>query len=126
MQYKSNQQVVEKVAHHLGFQFKKSQKRDRETHRNSCLYRGPNNTMCAAGCLIPDKLYKKELEGVAINAFLNRYSTIYYNKNIDHIFKNIDSDLLRFLQAIHDEYHPNQWRKPRPAIPDYNLAPFPS
>ena len=28
-----------------------------------CLYRGPNGTKCAIGCLIPDNLYRKGMEG---------------------------------------------------------------
>lgn len=32
------------------------------TGHQGCLYRGPNDTMCAAGCLIPDDKYVKAME----------------------------------------------------------------
>lgn len=31
-----------------------------------CMYRGPNNTRCAAGWLIPDDKYNDEMEGIAL------------------------------------------------------------
>jgi hypothetical protein len=31
----------------------------------SCMYRGPQETKCAVGCLIPDEKYKVELENIS-------------------------------------------------------------
>lgn len=31
-----------------------------------CLYRGPNGTKCAIGCLIPDDIYTKSMEGISL------------------------------------------------------------
>jgi hypothetical protein len=35
----------------------------------TCMYRGPGNTKCAIGCLIPDELYDPILEGRSIGSF---------------------------------------------------------
>lgn len=58
----------------------------------SCLYRGPNGTKCAAGFLIPDEVYTPFLEG--------------HNwGEISHKFPNLDKHkhLIESLQIIHDE-----------------------
>lgn len=53
----SNQKIFDKVARHLLNQGRRS-----VNSGGSCMYRGVDNTMCAVGCLIPDRLYSKELE----------------------------------------------------------------
>lgn len=35
----------------------------RSVDTRDCLYRGPNGTKCAVGCLIPDDLYHEDMEG---------------------------------------------------------------
>jgi hypothetical protein len=38
---------------------------------NHCLYRGPNNTKCAVGCVITDEVYNIEYEGLSIYGIKN-------------------------------------------------------
>ena len=33
-----------------------------------CQYRGPNGMMCAAGCLMPDSVYRKDMEGLPVSS----------------------------------------------------------
>jgi len=54
----TNQEVFDKVATHLLTQGKQS-----VNAGGTCLYRGPGGTSCAVGCLIPDKVYREEMEG---------------------------------------------------------------
>lgn len=51
------QQIFDQVANHLYEQAKQS------VGDNGCMYRGPNNLKCAAGCLISDEEYKKKFDG---------------------------------------------------------------
>ena len=69
-----------------------------------CLYRGPNGTKCAVGALIPDELYKEEIEGWNINRFYlgkcpkaGKYSAI-----VQH-FSGITTPMLYLLQEVHDD-----------------------
>ena len=39
--------------------------------RGDCVYRGPNGTKCAIGCLIPDNLYRKGMEGDSASAVVS-------------------------------------------------------
>lgn len=83
----SCQEIYDKVLNHLVKQGKKS-------IDSYCKYRGPDNTSCAVGCLIPDDEYTPELEGsggiksIACSIKLNIES----NK----------LDLLQELQILHD------------------------
>ena len=39
------------------------EQKERAVGNGLCVYRGPNGTKCAVGCLIPDGLYSKDMEG---------------------------------------------------------------
>lgn len=41
-----------------------------------CLYRGPNKTMCAFGCLIPDNLYQFQMEKNRVRQLFNEYTEL--------------------------------------------------
>lgn len=64
------QETFDTVARHLFKQGKQAirQPPKQETEKGICLYRGPNGTKCAAGCLIPDSEYKASFEGCGIAA----------------------------------------------------------
>lgn len=68
--------------------------------RKQSVYRGLNNTKCALGFLIPDHLYKKEIEGYHIYFMLNE-NNIYLDNQI--------RILLSKLQIIHDRYDIDNW-----------------
>jgi hypothetical protein len=62
---------------------------------NGCLYRGPENCMCAIGVLIPDTMYHECLEGGSIYR-------LKYQDPVSEIFKHLKTDLLNDLQSYHD------------------------
>lgn len=68
----------------------------------NCVYRGPNNTRCAAGCLIPDSEYEKWMDEGG-----NPVLTLFNNKRVkDRLFARSLAphlDLLQDLQHAHDE-----------------------
>lgn len=87
-----NQEIFDKVVAHLRKQGGPSVGKD-----GRCKYRADNGRMCAVGCLIPDELYHKEMEG---NAVLT--GTV-----VDDVLEGmgVSSDgfeLLSELQMLHD------------------------
>lgn len=95
----NNQEVFTKVAKHLMTQYQKS--RD----DNRCLYRGPNDTSCAIGCLIPREIYSPYMEGVSIINLLSEGKFPQLNRLLDRV----NTELLRNLQDIHDWDAVDQW-----------------
>jgi len=97
----TNQTVFNRVTKHLLKQGVKSKL------GGSCRYRGPNDTKCAIGCLIPDYLYKPGLEGAS--AFL-----LMDFPKIKRHFAAVSFGLLSDLQNCHDweevEYWPERLR----------------
>lgn len=70
--------------------------------QTGCIYRGPNGTSCAVGCLIPDAQYKKEFEGKTANWVIDQITS-----DLDHTPAwGAYPDLLHQLQGAHDNYMP--------------------
>src|SRR5574338_424884 len=65
-----------------------------------CLYRGPNNTKCAAGCLIPDDKYEKRFDLGGYFADSKPIAFILESEGHDPLF-------VRKLQFIHDGHSIN-------------------
>lgn len=90
----TSQSIFDKVATHLFTQGVQSKS---PTNRK-CLYRGPNNTSCAVGCLIPDELYEPEMDADyganAIEAVLDVYPELEFLRQF--------RSLLSQLQGVHD------------------------
>lgn len=63
-----------------------------------CLYRGPNGTKCAAGCLIPDDKYSPDFEYELCTAI-----------PITKALEGHDIALVRSMQRIHDNYEVAAW-----------------
>lgn len=61
----------------------------------ACLYRNERGNRCFIGKLIPDDLYKSEMEG------LDAYSLAGYYPELP--FANLPSPFLSDLQALHDQ-----------------------
>lgn len=57
---------------------------------------------CAAGCLIPEGEYRVEYErnNVRVLCDLHQWFSFFGH----------ETDLVSFLQDIHDTYRPNEWR----------------
>jgi hypothetical protein len=86
------QEIFDKVTTHLLTQRKQSKE------GKVCLYRGPNGTMCAVGCLIKDEFYDGGLEqklstDIDVHAALEK-SGIEVNEELEKF--------LRILQQLHD------------------------
>ncbi len=102
------QKVFDKVAKHLLTQ------RCKSAVKGDCRYRGPNGLRCAIGALIPNKLYSADLEG--------RNARYLPAPIIKHI--GAPKDFLVDLQRVHDDCHPNAWRRDlRYVAARYGLSP---
>jgi hypothetical protein len=65
----TKQEIFNKVYTHLVKQGGRSTNFKDELGREVCAYRGADGSMCAVGCLIPEKFYSKSLEGSTVNSF---------------------------------------------------------
>lgn len=95
----NRQETFNRVASHLLAQGHKSEEKDAEgtmVHR----YRGPKNTRCAIGCLIPGLLYDERMEGVSA-LHPGVYATFGAGRE--------DLSFLWALQRVHDVYAPEDW-----------------
>lgn len=107
-----DQKTFNIAARHLLRQNKKALKVIRG--ERTCLYRGPNGLRCPVGALIPNKLYRPDMECQGVYDLLIR--------NTLTLLGHTNLDLCSDLQCIHDEYHPNQWRNKLKHIADkYDL-----
>ena len=71
-----------------------------------CRYRGPNGKMCAVGCILPDSLYTKDMEGKGIydirptttsGRIVDEDGAAYFKALTPHF------SLLSDLQFVHDQ-----------------------
>jgi hypothetical protein len=90
---KSEQEIFDTVALHLIKQGKQSIDAD-----GNCLFRGPNGLKCAVGCLIPDEVYRPEMEDESVSDLMCNYDALN--------FLNPNALLLSKLQSAHDREHP--------------------
>lgn len=64
----------------------------------SCAYRAPDGRKCAVGCLIPDYLYHKSMEGLNLNQLMSKSSF-----RLPAFFKGEKNRaLMKNLQEVHD------------------------
>lgn len=84
----TEQEVFDKVKKHLLKQNSKAMDGD------NCVYRSPNGSQCAIGCMIPDDQYDETME-------LNN-AAILIEEWPDLPFANINPNFLKDLQEIHD------------------------
>ena len=89
------QEIFDKVSIHLLTQNKRS-----INDAGSCMYRGPGELKCAAGCLIPDKHYYTRLEQ-------RDWKTLVNNGEVsgEHL------ELILSLQTIHDGTPVKDWKE---------------
>lgn len=90
-----NQKTFNKVYKHLIKQGKKS-----VGEHGSCLYRGQDGTKCAVGCLIPDRLYNKDIE---------HKSAVF--RTVRNVLEQLghDPSFCQELQMIHDNRGVASW-----------------
>jgi hypothetical protein len=93
------QEVFDHVVTHLMTQRKKSLRRLYESlPAEACVYRGEDNTMCAAGCLMTDEEYTPKIEGLAWRGVARNFE-----------IKNTHTSLIMALQAVHDNSKVENW-----------------
>lgn len=100
----SKQETFNLIATHLMNQEIKS-----ISETGSCKYYGPDELKCAIGCLIPEELYSKELEGQSVRSLIQSSELLHNELAI--ILKKHDIRLLVALQDIHDGVAPRLWRE---------------
>jgi hypothetical protein len=94
------QEAFDKVAEHLLLQGKRSE------NPNICLYRGPDGTKCAIGCLISDEDYTPNMEPKSVEELIN--SGMLSSELSSFMGENIN--FFRELQRIHDGIIVYDWK----------------
>jgi len=113
----NNQQAFDIMVQHLRKQGQKS----RNNGFGTCLYRGPDGLKCAIGALIPDVVYRKEMEGQAIDRLLINERDRF--PQLCKLFEGVNELLLAEMQDIHDFNEPSQWeRRFKLCAEEYNLS----
>lgn len=97
------QQIFDKVAAHLLTQGKKAMVSTDQAA--ACMYRGPNGTRCAVGCLIPDELYHEDFE---YHTAKELPESLWTALEID---MPAHEELVMALQMVHDNALPETWAK---------------
>ena len=67
-----------------------------------CRYRGPNDTKCAIGCVLPDGLYDPDMEGNGIDGLLDGCWP-----DVTWFFDGVDRNMLVEFQSAHDTIAPS-------------------
>ena len=101
----TRQTAFDAVKKHLLTQMEKSKSSD------SCLYRGPGGLKCAIGALIPDDVYKPEMDvvddmrvGQSIRELIVKFP------EVAALFPKISPGFLVALQGIHDLSDTDHWK----------------
>lgn len=95
----THQQVFDYVVAHLREQGCQSMDEDEVP-----LYRGPNKTMCAVGCVIPDYIYRSKMERMCVGTLLEHWPVLKPRLGPFTM-------LLARLQKIHDGFNPGGWEE---------------
>lgn len=96
------QEIFDKVATHLV-----TQKVASFQPYRGCLYRGPNGTSCAVGCLIPDSAYSPDFESLPLPLTKpNGSGSLMLYETIEKLGLVEFRPLLRGLQQVHDKLMP--------------------
>lgn len=110
----TKREIFDKVKTHLLTQKEKAV--NKYVEGAPCMYRTPEGLSCAVGCLIPEDLYDKSIEGIAVFSLIHEVDTA--NREL---FNNILTTILgedsyqdklglcNLLQYIHDRVHVQDW-----------------
>ena len=102
----TDKELFEKVKNHLLTQNAKSMYiPNSEIGTQACAYRGKEGKKCAAGCLILDKFYTPELEGLGASHSLVTEALIQSRILPNQIV------LVDRLENIHDYSEPEDWEE---------------
>jgi hypothetical protein len=114
----TRQEVFDKVVTHLRKQGRKAElDLSYEDGAMSCAYRGEEGTMCAAGCLIDDERYDRDLEGSDVT------SAKVTGALLSSGLSPHDITFVRELQKVHDGLSTEAWERSWAALAaDNNLT----
>jgi hypothetical protein len=100
------QGIFDKVCDHLISQGERS----RLNGGNTCVYLNAKGLKCAVGCLIPNKHYTFELEGISLFVDRENSKLLYevLEKSIGKLTKDT-VEILMSLQDIHDSGDVSKW-----------------
>lgn len=113
------QAVVDKVLTHLWDQGECS----RDPLGMGCAYRGRNGTKCAIGILIPDNMYRPNMEGMSFHELCQRFDAVADLPEIQAI-----KQVGEVLQQLHDNLNGLPYFRKRLRnraqdwLPDYGLT----
>lgn len=110
----STQEIFDKVSNHL-----LNQKKQSKRHTGNCVYFGPKGLKCAVGALIKEEAYDPLIDSDDegdISVCSPRVLKVLKKSEVisSHDVRSVNSsriNLLLDLQTVHDELHPNQWKK---------------
>jgi hypothetical protein len=102
----TDREIFDKVRAHLLAQGKRSEQVN--GYRPVCMYRGPDNTKCAVGCLIPDEDYSPEYENKQVgdrklNGLLEKLGLRSHLRLLDHLQSVHDNEAVAMWPATLDE-----------------------
>lgn len=95
----TEQEIFDRVATHLLAQQRASVSRD--NHR--CRYRNDFGLKCAIGALIPDDLYRPQMENLSVVRLLQNFP------ELSHYMPDNTLPLCKELQSIHDRTSSDKW-----------------
>lgn len=103
----TDQEIFDKVATHLLNQNEQSVKLIERFGEEIevCQYRSDNGLKCAAGCLIPDDLYRSEFEGNTWDCLAAEIGGEFFKS-----FSPENNYLISRLQGLHDTHEPRLWK----------------
>lgn len=79
-----------------------------EAEDGKCMYRGPNNTKCFVGCMIPDESYDNAMENTNAAGIMDDFSVMEYLL-LDGYQGYRMRDFWLGMQMIHDSSEPDAW-----------------
>jgi hypothetical protein len=102
----TKQEMFDTVARHLLTQNERSEEIRKSTVDGTlipfCSYRGMGGLKCAIGVLIPDEIYRPEMENNGAYSLLEQFPEL-----AAYI---PDEDLAHALQYVHDKYQVSDWK----------------
>lgn len=105
----TDQELFDRVAEHLLTQGKQAKQ------GTTCVYRAPDGSKCAIGCLIPDEKYIPEFEDVNFSDNSDPTDWEEYKALLDLAKATGTTErqfsLARELQQCHDQSKPDEWRE---------------
>lgn len=113
----TQQEIYNKVKAHLLKQGRRSQFAAEEGKSGECAYRGPDGTMCAVGCLIPDEHFDVRLNSEWVGShyaghMLENAGVLTMGEYADYSEDAEGGPTLRLLialQEVHDQNDVKQW-----------------